>query len=159
MSKDNITVRGDVERKQRLYRSMRRLDVVMQIREKMAVKKIKSNDIAMRIGVSEPAISRWLKGGQNLQLDTLYLLADAIEEPLTLQIGRVEPSTVTQTNFTDSSGDEWRLSDATTWGNVVDMKAYQKMRQRFGTRHPAHSDPGLEQYLDGECDEYAEASA
>ena len=65
-----------------IFQSVRRADLAMQIRTKMLEKGLRSVDLAERLGVSEANVSRWLRGNQNLGIDTMHLLADALEVPL-----------------------------------------------------------------------------
>jgi transcriptional regulator with XRE-family HTH domain len=53
----------------------------------MRRKQIRNSDVAERLGVSEANVCRWLKGKGNVTIDTLYLLADAIDESLTISVG------------------------------------------------------------------------
>ncbi|KVE87769.1 hypothetical protein WI99_11605 [Burkholderia cepacia] len=58
-----------------------------QVRSLMREKGLLSADLAERAGVSKECVSRWLKGASNIQIDSLYRLADALEEPLTILFG------------------------------------------------------------------------
>ncbi len=87
MSRKNEIVAQEVSERKALWASVRRAEPIQQIRRLMRQKELLNRDLAERLGVSEAAVSRLLKGGQNIQVDTLYMLADALEEPLNIQFG------------------------------------------------------------------------
>lgn len=87
MKPRNADVQKKIQADTPIFQAARRSDVVMQIRSQMVERGLKNIDLAERLGVSEANVSRWLRGNQNLSLDTLYLLADALEEPLIVTIG------------------------------------------------------------------------
>lgn len=87
MSTKNETIQKSIEKNKKVFTALRRSDIVLQFKQCMVSKGVRSIDLAERLGVSEPNVSRWLKGDQNLKLDTLYLIADALEERLTLSVG------------------------------------------------------------------------
>lgn len=86
MKQRNEQLREEIEESTAMFRAVRRLDVALQLRSKMAVNEIRAADIAQRLNVSEANVSRWLRGDQNLTLDTLYLLADAVEVELEIRL-------------------------------------------------------------------------
>jgi transcriptional regulator with XRE-family HTH domain len=86
MKRRNEQLREEIEETTAMFRAVRRLDVALQLRSKMAVNEIRASDIAQRLNVSEANVSRWLRGDQNLTLDTLYLLADAVEMALEIKL-------------------------------------------------------------------------
>lgn len=73
-----------------LWSGVRRAEVMQQVRKIMRDKGISNLDLAKRLKVSEPAMSRMLKGDQNVKLDTLYRIADALDEPLHITFGVAE---------------------------------------------------------------------
>ena len=89
MERKNSTIAKELAENAALWRAVRRSDPILQIRSKMREKGLKSSDLAQRIGVSEANISRWLRGDQNISIDNLYSLADAIEESLTIIFGDI----------------------------------------------------------------------
>jgi transcriptional regulator with XRE-family HTH domain len=91
MSKDNVSVANVVTKNRKLYLALRKSDFALQVRASMISKGLRNIDIAQRLGVSEANISRLLKGSQNVSLDTMYSLADAVEEPLSVVVGQVYP--------------------------------------------------------------------
>jgi transcriptional regulator with XRE-family HTH domain len=131
MKTNNASVRSQVEQRRSLFKLLRRSDIVMQMRQHMVAKGIKSADLAERLGVSEANISRWLKGNQNLGLDTLFSLADAIEEPLTLLIGQYEVNAPTNSNSVEARvQDEWEPAEAiTVENNVFDLSRYASLKR------------------------------
>jgi len=96
MKSRNAEVHDRIFENTPIFQAARRSDIAMQIRSKMVEKGLKSVDLAERLGVSEANISRWLRGNQNLRLDTLYQLAEAIEERLRVTIGFEEVATAIQ---------------------------------------------------------------
>jgi transcriptional regulator with XRE-family HTH domain len=113
---------------------LRRSDIALQFRVQMLSKTVKNIDLAERIGVSEANVSRWLKGTQNLSLDTMYLLADALDEPLSIHVGPSEPVEARQQGVDECywSGSEWapfeNEQEENGLDNVVDLKAYANLR-------------------------------
>jgi transcriptional regulator with XRE-family HTH domain len=87
MKFSNEEVRKSIEETAPIFQAVRRADIALQIRSKMLGKGLKNRDIADRLGVSEANVSRWLRGNQNLSIDTIYQLTDAIEESFQLVIG------------------------------------------------------------------------
>lgn len=87
MTNRNQIVRESIEENFDMFYGARLLDFALRVRRKMAEKDLKVGDVAARLGVSDANVSRWLRGDQNLQLKTLFQLADALEEPLNLSIG------------------------------------------------------------------------
>lgn len=145
MKFSNEDIRKSIEETTPLFQAARRANVALQIRSKMHEKGLKNRDIAERLGVSEANISRWLRGNQNLGVDTIYQLADALEESVEIFVGAahisfVEPNAVPQR---DDRG-EWEIrqkpeaaaaasgSDLMTHGrvgNVYSLDPYRALRQ------------------------------
>lgn len=90
MSERNKQIKARILESKPVFSALRRADVAHQFRSCMVEKKIKNMDVAERLGVSEANVSRWLNGTQNLSLDTMFSLADALEESLILRLA--EPS-------------------------------------------------------------------
>ncbi|MBR8234205.1 helix-turn-helix transcriptional regulator [Burkholderia sp. AU32357] len=84
---NNTEIAKKVSENAETLTNLRRLDPAIQIRSLMREKQLKNSDMAARVGVSEECISRWLKGQANIQIDSLYKLANALEEPLTILFG------------------------------------------------------------------------
>ncbi|MGE0232300.1 MAG: helix-turn-helix domain-containing protein [Burkholderiaceae bacterium] len=93
MKRSNEVIRKVIEEETEIFRDARRLEVALNVRRKLREKGLRSSDLAQRIGVSEANVSRWLRGNQNLSIDTLYLLADALEEKLHVFIGEMSDAT------------------------------------------------------------------
>lgn len=87
MKQRNTEVQKKIKGDAPIFRAVRRSDFPLQIRSKMVEKGLKNVDVAERLGVSEANVSRWLRGNQNLSVDTMYLLADAVEESLAIVLG------------------------------------------------------------------------
>ena len=82
----NSEIAKEIAEKKALWSSARRAAPIQQIRRAMREKKVLNKDLSERLGVSEASISRLLSGSQNLQLDTLYMLADALDQQLVIAI-------------------------------------------------------------------------
>ena len=89
---NNERVAEQIAEDTEIFGSTRRAAPVFEIRRLMIEKGLRNSDIAARLRVSEANVSRMLRGDQNLKIDTLYLLAGAIEENLnfTFSEGRRE---------------------------------------------------------------------
>lgn len=72
---------------QLLWSGVRRAEVMQQIRRIMREKKLTGKDMASRTGFHHGSISRMLTGSDNIPIDTLYKLADALQEPLIITFG------------------------------------------------------------------------
>lgn len=90
MSRKNEIVANEVSERKALWAFVRRAEPIQQVRRLMRQKDVLNKDMAERLGVTEAAVSRLLKGNQNIQIDTLYMLADALEEPLKIHLGDTE---------------------------------------------------------------------
>jgi transcriptional regulator with XRE-family HTH domain len=136
MREQNRTVHQEIQANMPVFRAARRSDISMQIRSAMLVKGLKNVDIADRLGVSEANVSRWLRGNQNLSLDTLYQLADAVEEPLMLTLGMETTAAKSDSHahYRDEEADERsRPLSAAAYeteasSNVIHLSAYAQLR-------------------------------
>jgi transcriptional regulator with XRE-family HTH domain len=93
MSERNQQIKARIFESKPSFTALRRADLAHQFRSCMVEKKIRNLDLAERLGVSEANVSRWLNGTQNLSLDTMYGLADALEESLILRLAEPSAST------------------------------------------------------------------
>ncbi len=84
---NNFDIGQQIAEDAEIYGHARRAAPIFEIRRLMHDKGLKNIDLAERLGVSEANISRWLRGDQNLKLDTIHSLADAIEEKLNICFG------------------------------------------------------------------------
>lgn len=125
MNMRNEEIRKVIERNKKLLTSLRRSDITLQLRQRMVAKGIKNIDLAIRLGVSEANVSRLLKGNQNLGLDTLYQLADAVEEPLTVAISLNERASVRVSNGDDKR--VWTRVTPSPRANVVCLEGYRDL--------------------------------
>lgn len=89
---DNFEIAQQIQEDVEIFSYSRRAAPVFEIKRIMIEKGLKNIDIAERLGVTEANVSRWLRGDQNLKLDTLYLLADAIQEKFVVAFGEREKS-------------------------------------------------------------------
>lgn len=135
MSAKNQSVLDTIVANNAIYKGARRAHFAAIIRGKMLEKGLRNVDIAQRIGVSEPNVSRWLRGTQNLSIDTLYLLADAIEERLSLILGDEQKAISQGNDHSDLCMDEieW-VSDVERPScqnkNVSDLHAYRCKKRK-----------------------------
>ncbi|GAQ30418.1 helix-turn-helix transcriptional regulator [Ralstonia insidiosa] len=118
--KTNAEIATTIQRSASVWKAARRLAPIMQVRQIMHDKGLRNIDIAERLGVSEANVSKLLKGDKNLQLDTLYLLADAIEEELSLSYS-VSYSQV------DSDGREECTDDDPGSDELFGLTAFEEM--------------------------------
>ncbi len=127
MKKNEIIAKEITERKE-LWSAVRRAEPIQQIRRIMRHKQILNKDLAERLGVTEASISRLLRGQQNLQLDTLYQLADALEESLTITVGQSEESM----EILCSSDSTTEITMATVYleecSNVIKLDAFRTLK-------------------------------
>lgn len=87
---NNFEIAKEIAEDAEVFCHARRAAPIFEVRRIMALKGLKNIDLAERLGVSEANVSRWLRGDQNLKLDTLFSIADAIEERLDLFFGEAE---------------------------------------------------------------------
>lgn len=134
MLRKNETIATHVVEQKDLWSAVRRAEPIQQIRRIMRNKQILSKDLAERLGVSEASVSRLLRGQQNLQLDTLYQLADALEESLTISIGNAEESTLAP-SCTDNTDSTLVTVLSCDDDKVTDIGVYRSLRSqsRIGT--------------------------
>lgn len=132
MKISNLQIREKIQKNKKLFTVVRRADISLQFRAQMVEKGIRNLDIAERLGVSEANVSRWLRGNQNLSADTLYMLADAIDEKLTIFVGsrHLEEEGPRVDEYENEckydSGDESSLmANEVGKNNVVSMSQYK----------------------------------
>lgn len=142
MKTRNAAVREAVKDRVGFFQGARRLEFALRVREKMKEKGLRNQDVAERLGVSEANVSRWLRGNQNIGLDTMYQLADAIEVPLNVdfgecfnaQKGQVEQSsshaeTYREFVFTKSVKVDTAKWEGVTSDVVVQIDSYRRVRE------------------------------
>lgn len=137
MTQSNSEIRQRILKNCEIFQPARRANVAQQIRGRMRDKGLKNVDVAERLGVSEANVSRWLRGNQNLHLDTLYLLADALQEPLSISVGMGRPwsseiaeASTSQQEFVDETGGESLCEMPVKSGKVFDINHYRKVMVR-----------------------------
>lgn len=151
MKPSNADIHKKIQANAPIFQGARRSDISMQIRCKMAEKGLKNVDIASRLGVSEANVSRWLRGNQNLSIDTIYQLADAVEEPLHICVGAMAPAAQEEvpsgerrTEYdveTVGNAPEGALPNcggrAARSGNVIDISIFAQMRAQVCQNEPS----------------------
>lgn len=130
MAKSNKVIANEVLEKKELWGPLRKALPVQEIRRIMRSKNILNKDLAERLGVTEASVSRMLKGQQNLQLETLYQLADAIEEKLEVRIGSSIQGDVKSSAESTKTTVDFFTSDI---NKIVDMNKYRA--NRAGTQN------------------------
>lgn len=133
MQTSNTELQQKIARQRKLLTPARRADIAIIFRARMVEKKLKNVDVAQRLGVSEANVSRWLRGDQNLSVDTLYAIGDALGEHLVL-------------GLRDPNAREWQQDNAEKWTpspesvrNVVDFCKYSELR--FASGKPSFAKP------------------
>jgi DNA-binding Xre family transcriptional regulator len=109
-----------VNRAQATLTASRRADVAFLFRSLMVAAELKNVDLANRLGVSEANVSRWLRGNQNLSLDTMHAICDALDAHLILDV-RSGLESVTEL-------ENWEPAPVGTMC-VYDLCAYRELRQ------------------------------
>lgn len=108
---DNFEIAKQIQEDVEIFSYSRRAAPVFEIKRIMMEKGLKNIDVAERLGVTEQNVSRWLKGNQNLKLDTLYLLADAIQEKFHIAFGGHKNSfDLSDMRFSDTEVEAFELS-------------------------------------------------
>lgn len=127
MSPKNEIVAQEVTERKGLWSGVRRAEPIQQVRKLMREKNLLNRDMAVRLGISEAGISRMLNGNQNIQIDTLYMLADALETPLSIEFDDKENS---HTYSFDENMVSSFFVEADDVGadcsNIVQLSAYKK---------------------------------
>lgn len=143
MKLTNTEIHKKIEKNKKLFTAIRRADIALQIRNRMIEKGVRNIDLAERLGVSEANISRWLRGNQNVSIDALYMLADAIEEKLSIVVG--DPSKIAR-NGNDRGKDciwEDESSVNESHENVVSMSEYRGYKELIEIGLKARFKPAL----------------
>lgn len=126
MTRENEIIASQVAERKVLWAPSRRAEPMQDVRRIMRKKEILNKDLAFRLGVTEAAVSRLINGTQNVQIDSLYMLADALEESLTISIGG--DSTDYTYAFDDSNSNcvEYDSIFSEDESNVVQLNCYRK---------------------------------
>lgn len=90
MSRKNEIVAEEVSERKALWAPVRRAEPIQQVRRLMRQNELQNRDLAIRLGISEAGVSRLLNGCQNIQIDTLYSLADALDVSLSINFSNEE---------------------------------------------------------------------
>ena len=128
MKVDNRDVAARIGQSSAIWQSVRRAEPTLQIRQIMREKNLRNIDIAERLGISEANVSRLLRGNQNLKLDTLYGLADALEEPLTIFFGVLQANSIRPESSAEKATAEHWNTNLLGSNNVINMSAYRSSR-------------------------------
>jgi len=126
MTRENEIIAGQVAERKALWAPSRRAEPMQDVRRIMRKKEILNKDLAIRLGVTEAAVSRLIKGSQNIQIDTLYMLADALEESLTINIGSDSSEYTYAFDDADSNCVEYDSVFSEEESNVVQLNCYRK---------------------------------
>ncbi|MFV3283730.1 helix-turn-helix domain-containing protein [Pseudomonas sp. NY15356] len=119
----NIDIAQQIAEDAEVFCYARRGAPILEIRRIMSLKGLKNIDLAERLGVSEANISRWLRGDQNLKLDTIYSLADAVQERLDLCFGESHlRQFLTDMKYSESEAQEFVVGV----NSLEDYKSYAR---------------------------------
>ncbi|MBB4226080.1 helix-turn-helix domain-containing protein [Variovorax guangxiensis] len=136
MKSRNEAVRDYISENSEIFVDARRLEAALAIRKKMQDKGLRVSDIAFRLGVAEANVSRWLRGNQNLSLDTLYRLADAMEEPIQIGFSN-DDDNASHCEYQKGDWDSWSHNESVqqecwSWGGgqVVCLWEYKEALSR-----------------------------
>lgn len=83
----NEAVRLEVLERRALWTRVRRAQVMQDVRRIMREKKITHEALATRMNIHRVSVTQMLRGDQNISIEMLYRLADALEVPLTITFG------------------------------------------------------------------------
>lgn len=86
MKQANAVIRKEIDSNKEFFSSLRRSDFSHQVKGCMHRQGITLADIGERLGVSSANLSRMLNGKQNITIDNIYALADALQERLILAL-------------------------------------------------------------------------
>lgn len=120
----NITIRKEIKDNADLFCSIRRSELAHHFKSCMVKKGLKVADIAERLEVSAANISRMLNGKQNLTLDNIHALADALQERIvvSLESSWREESMACLEGSYFRSDDKWSLSEMYLKANLRSYK-------------------------------------
>ncbi|WP_208512075.1 helix-turn-helix transcriptional regulator [Variovorax paradoxus] len=130
MKLTNTEIHNKIEKNKKIFTAIRRADIALQIRNQMIEKGVRNVDLAERLGVSEANISRWLRGNQNVSIDALYMLADALEEKLSIVLGE-DAGLVEKKDEKDWQNE---ISVCSPRENVVSMAEYRRSSELIGLK-------------------------
>ena len=144
MNTRNREIKSSIEANKLTFSALRRADIAHQFRAYMVEKKIKNVDVAERLGVSEANVSRWLNGSQNLSLDTLYGIADALEESLILKLGDSKSQPILLA--LDDEEEDWKKGKGFIKSCRLqgDMTLYSSLQANLAANDPVDFDRGGE---------------
>lgn len=135
----NIKIRNEIKDNADLFCSIRRSELAHHFKGCMVKKGLKVTDIAERLEVSAANISRMLNGKQNLTLDNIHALADALQERIVIALEsswREESMACLEGSYFRGD-DKWSLSDMYLKANLrsykgIDLEAANEdMPQEF----------------------------
>jgi len=142
MSPKNREVQVSIQDNREVFSALRRSDIAYQLKARMLSKGLRSVDIAERLGVSEANVSRWFSGSQNLSLDTMYAIADALEERLCVLLrAKDEASTLIQLEDEILHRDWERQKGKGSLPNLSNLSEYQ-----FVADNPAANDGFISEF-------------
>jgi transcriptional regulator with XRE-family HTH domain len=121
-----------------MYSAVRRSDFAMQVRVALARSGLRNVDLAQRLQVSEARISRLLKGGENVALETMYSVADALGEPLSVILGEVQ---AVETLNEERETLEFDCSKQASNANVFDFPTPRQHKKEYTKSRLLLNDP------------------
>lgn len=120
----NIKIRNEIKDNADLFCTIRRSEIAHHFKGCMVKKGLKIADIAERLEVSAANISRMLNGKQNLTLDNIHALADALQERVVIALEsswREDSMACFESNYYRSD-EKWSSSDMYL---KASLKSYQ----------------------------------
>jgi hypothetical protein len=96
---DNRRVAAAVEERQALWSLVRRASPMQDVRRLMREKNLKNQDLLDRLILARPdytleSLTELLRGSSNIEIDDLFVLADALDVPLTIDYGKADSNPI-----------------------------------------------------------------
>lgn len=109
----NIKIKNEIKENSDLFCSIRRSEIAHHFKSFMIKKGLKIADVAERLDVSAANISRMLNGKQNLTLDNIHALADALQERIIVAFESEwrRDDEIELESYLSPSEDKWCVSD------------------------------------------------
>jgi len=109
----NIKIKNEIKENSDLFCSIRRSEIAHHFKSFMIKKGLKIADVAERLDVSAANISRMLNGKQNLTLDNIHALADALQERIIVAFESEwkRDNEIELEGYLSPSEDKWCISE------------------------------------------------
>ena len=90
MKKSNNRVKKKIQTETEMKRTGRKLEFATSFKIAMKDAGLTFKDLSQRTGKAERTLRRWLSGSADLKLLNMFMLADAIEQSLTIKLDVVQ---------------------------------------------------------------------